>query len=245
MHALELPGPQGPRLSVYQKLVPNHRLNAKPSNLYNEVPSRAQTPVPRSAADPSTRSQQVSGSSQPPPLSPSLTRRVSYAPTPAAVHQNSNQVGYTPIMESVDHAIKSSNISAMHLSDSMTSDDFTRAVAVATVSALRHQQTHAFSPNRARVSGVSGEAETEGGHGGHDAPSWTRTFSAGVLLGCTALYAIIAGKLPRTSAILPLFNHCPQKSSLMLLMLYWKALASTKSSWESHCSHWCRTPQSS
>ncbi|KXN88148.1 Low affinity vacuolar monovalent cation/H(+) antiporter [Leucoagaricus sp. SymC.cos] len=32
----------------------------------------------------------------------------------------------------------------------------------------------------------------QGGHGGHDAPSWSRTMSASVLLGCTALYAIIA-----------------------------------------------------
>jgi len=31
-----------------------------------------------------------------------------------------------------------------------------------------------------------------GGQGGHDAPSWSRTTSASVLLGCTALYAVIA-----------------------------------------------------
>lgn len=194
MHSLELPGPQGPRLSVYQKLVPSgaipsHRLNTKPSNIHSDAPSRSQTPVPRSAD--LSRSQQASGSSQAPPRSPSITRRVSYAPSPTAAHPSSQQIGYSPLMESVDHAIKSGNIGSMQLSDSMTADDFTRAVAVATVSALRHQQTHS---NRVRVSGVSGEAETEGGHGGHDAPSWTRTFSAGVLLACTFLYAIIAGK---------------------------------------------------
>lgn len=32
----------------------------------------------------------------------------------------------------------------------------------------------------------------EGGHGGHDAPSWSRTTSASVLLACTAFYALIA-----------------------------------------------------
>jgi Ca2+:H+ antiporter len=37
-------------------------------------------------------------------------------------------------------------------------------------------------------------ADHEGGgeHGGHDAPSWSRTTSASVLLFCTALYAVIA-----------------------------------------------------
>lgn len=99
-------------------------------------------------------------------------------------------------MESVDHAIKNTGIPPMQLPDNMTTDDFTRAVAVATVSALRHQQTQSNSPARARASGLSGEADAEGGgHGGHDAPSWTRFFSAAVLLGCTALYALIAGVL--------------------------------------------------
>lgn len=73
-----------------------------------------------------------------------------------------------------------------------SADDFTRAVAVATVSALRHQQGQ-------RRAGAGAEQE-EAGHGGHDAPSWSRGLSASVLLGCTALYAIIAGDcllLPR------------------------------------------------
>ena len=64
----------------------------------------------------------------------------------------------------------------------------TRAVAVATVSALRHQN-QARSPARLRTSG----GEMDAGHGGHDAPSWSRTTSASVLLACTALYAAIAG----------------------------------------------------
>ena len=77
----------------------------------------------------------------------------------------------------------------MQLPQSMTTDDFTRAVAVATVSALRHQQTHDQSPARVRTSGPEHDAP-----GGHDAPSWSRTTSASVLLACTFLYALIAGK---------------------------------------------------
>ena len=75
----------------------------------------------------------------------------------------------------------------------MTREDFTRAVAVATVSALRHQEAQAV-PGRYRASGVHEvEDGTAGGQGGHAAPSWSRLVSASVLLGCTALYAVIAG----------------------------------------------------
>lgn len=91
-------------------------------------------------------------------------------------------------MESVDLAIKNTQ-----LPESLTKDDFTRAVAVATVSALRHQQGQSISPARLRTS-VAGDLDTgAGGHAGHEAPEWSRTTSAAVLLACTALYAIIAG----------------------------------------------------
>lgn len=104
---------------------------------------------------------------------------------------------YAPIVESVDHVIHDSGLRPVQLPENMTSDDFTRAVAVATVSALRHQQAYA-QPGRARV-GDGVETEEAGGHGGHDAPSWSRVTSASVLLACTALYAIIAGE------------HCPSQ----------------------------------
>ncbi|KAJ7714197.1 hypothetical protein B0H16DRAFT_1478157 [Mycena metata] len=131
------------------------------------------------------------------PGSPSMPRRVSYAHAPA---------GFAPVLESVDQAVKQ-NIGIGGVGGSglapptMSTDEFTRAVAVATVSALRHQQQHGVpphSPARAgmRASGVvglGGGAESEGGgHGGHEAPSWSRTTSASVLLICTALYAGIA-----------------------------------------------------
>ena len=91
-----------------------------------------------------------------------------------------------PILESVDHALKDTGLQSAQLPP----DDFTRAVAVATVSALRHQQVQA----RQRVrSGQLGDEEDPAGHGGHEAPSWSRAVSASVLLLCTALYAIIAG----------------------------------------------------
>jgi Ca2+:H+ antiporter len=98
-------------------------------------------------------------------------------------------------MESVDHALKDTGLQPAELPP----DDFTRAVAVATVSALRHQQVHA---RRVR-SGQLGEEEDPSGHGGHDGPSWSRAVSASVLLACTALYAIIAGTCYPTSILHP------------------------------------------
>ncbi|KAF9236525.1 hypothetical protein BU15DRAFT_49908 [Melanogaster broomeanus] len=185
LHALELPTAH--RLPGYQRMtnVPSQPILREPHKRSNvasgegEVPSMYQTPAPKPAE--SLPVQQEAGSPRP-PLSPSL-RRISYAPQPLS--QN-----FTPLLESVDLAIKNSP-----LPESMTTDELTRAVAVATVSALRHQQAHAISPARARVS-VAGETDAGvGGHGGHEAPEWSRTTSAAVLLVCTAIYAIIADLL--------------------------------------------------
>jgi Ca2+:H+ antiporter len=91
-----------------------------------------------------------------------------------------------PILESVDHALKDTGLQP----GQVPPDDFTRAVAVATVSALRHQQVQA---RRVRSGQLVGDEEDPSGHGGHEAPSWSRAVSASVLLACTALYAVIAG----------------------------------------------------
>ena len=107
------------------------------------------------------------------------------------------------MLESVDHAVKTTDLGDVRLPGPMTTDDFTRAVAVATVSALRHQQQSAShnpmrmrNPENEAIVGGGQKASQGGGQGGHDAPSWSRTTSASVLLGCTALYAIIAGEYP-------------------------------------------------
>ncbi|ORY24674.1 hypothetical protein BCR39DRAFT_472108 [Naematelia encephala] len=115
--------------------------------------------------------------------------------------------GYTPFLDSVDRDIKNPQITPIRLPHTLTTEDFTRAVAVATVSALRHQGSiigsHSGSAQRPRPmnsethggQGHSTEgagAEEEGEAGGHEAPSWNRGVSTGVLLACTLLYAIIA-----------------------------------------------------
>ncbi|KAJ4481909.1 hypothetical protein J3R30DRAFT_3699180 [Lentinula aciculospora] len=217
------------RQSFYHKLVPanvQRTLSHRASGFNLGGGARPQTPV----------TPLTPGGAQRRPVSPVLQRRVSYAPVPVSstsapvsgapttpltatpgLAQSSSLAppsatsastsGYTPILESVDQAVKNSNINSLQLPETMTTDEFTRAVAVATVSALRHQQqsTQGHSPARLRISGMENEGAgpigaighgahggTASGHGGHDAPSWSRFTSASVLLTCTALYAVIA-----------------------------------------------------
>lgn len=197
LHPLELPVHTQRPLSLYHRTVPptpggaSTRLQHKSSAVRGG--ERPQTPAQtHTAGAPSV------GSIATQPGSPQIPRRVSYAHTAAPP-----PAGFSPVLESVDHAVKGQmQPGGMTLPPNMSTDEFTRAVAVATVSALRHQQQHggvAHSPARHGVRTSGGESEAGGGggggggHGGHEAPSWSRTTSASVLLICTALYAAIAG----------------------------------------------------
>lgn len=100
----------------------------------------------------------------------------------------------------------------MHLPDHFSQEDYNRAMAL-TASAfqnvLQQQHDHATQANNLADRGhlrnsinaagnhqkhisTHEEAEEGEGHGGHDAPSWSRATSMTVLLSCTVLYAIIA-----------------------------------------------------
>lgn len=141
----------------------------------------------------------------PPSLDPGLVHPVA---TPGQIHANAVASGMTPLIDSVASAVRDTaagqealNLPPIELPAALTADDFTRAVAVATVSALRHQQDHIPHRPMSRAGGVHGVPHEmaaahggDGGHGGHDAPSWSRGVSASVLLGCTVLYALIAGQ---------------------------------------------------
>jgi Ca2+:H+ antiporter len=205
MHPMEFPVSSGHnRMSIYHRLVPGglantggaqrrsqslHRKLSSVSNLESDAPSRSQTPLPRNAdhSHPGLSNTTFQKTATQ-PASPPFARRVSYVTSSAPHHVS------IPVSESVDQAVKDASVSNMPLPDTMTTDDFTRAVAVATVSALRHQEAYNQSPARIRASGATITAESEGGaHNGHDAPSWSRTTSASVLLACTALFALIAG----------------------------------------------------
>jgi len=195
LHAVELP-PQG-RVSLYNKILhpgqlfqPGQTASTNPTSQHtflhqkqsnipaSNVLSHMETPLPREGSGSSTQPASAPQTSGDRSLqgSPLFQRRVSYAVTP----------NFLPVMESVNHVVKNTDLSSIKLTEPMSTDDFTRAVAVATVSALRHQQVH--GQGRARV-----HSEHDAAAAGHDAPSWSRFTSASVLLGCTFLYALIAG----------------------------------------------------
>ncbi|SPO29599.1 related to VNX1 - Calcium/H+ antiporter [Ustilago trichophora] len=98
----------------------------------------------------------------------------------------------------------------LHLPEHFSQEEYDRAVAL-TASAFHNvlQQQHEANTNAERghlrhsLSGAGNHgkhvsmhedaaAEEGEGHGGHDAPSWSRGTSLTVLLSCTVLYAIIA-----------------------------------------------------
>ena len=82
-------------------------------------------------------------------------------------------------------------LTPMQLPASLTTEEFTRAVAVATVSALRQ---HASGSHRLRTMPGLDVQQEEPEDGGHEGPSWSRGTSTAVLLSCTVLYALIAGE---------------------------------------------------
>ncbi|KAH8926812.1 hypothetical protein BT69DRAFT_1214694 [Atractiella rhizophila] len=81
--------------------------------------------------------------------------------------------------------------------EGMTSAQMSQALEVVASTIIQHPELaqHRRDPSISRppqAISVHAEEHDEGGHGGHDAPNWSRTKSASVLMGCTVLYAIIA-----------------------------------------------------
>jgi Ca2+:H+ antiporter len=182
--------PMTPTTEAHRVPALQHSLRRKTSNITasSAAHSRSTTPTPRIREPSAHAPEDAPTGTTTVPQTPGLVKRVSYANLPSG----SAHVAYAPVMETVNTAVENSGlVPPPHMSQA----DFTRAVTIATVSALRHQHVHSQSPARARVSGGAVvDVDDGGGHGGHDAPSWSRGLSASVLLGCTFLYAIIAGK---------------------------------------------------
>ncbi|KAL7417145.1 hypothetical protein BDY24DRAFT_426472 [Mrakia frigida] len=166
--------------------IPGMGLLSRPSS-YFPLPHERQ-PLPPSGAQPR----------------PEPSRRGSKEPNPQAMTSSIHSTGsggvvppagsLTPFIESyVQRDGGSSTMPTLDLPGSLTSEDFTRAVTAATVTALRHQQTiNSAQKPRPSSAPVAQAAQEEEEHGGHDGPSWSRFVSATVLLSCTVLYAIIA-----------------------------------------------------
>jgi Ca2+:H+ antiporter len=191
MEPKDLAGQGASRLSIYHKLLNTPSvavLRRKPSLATTAGSVREPAPTAPARAPATNNPGSTSGGQQQRQYPPAhITLPLPPSPTVSKHVSHLQHTGITPLFEQVEHIAK---VVQPALPSTITTDDFTRAVAVATVSALRHQG----SASRLRTSGVGGEQDdgTGGGHGGHDAPSWSRTVSASVLLACTFLYAMIA-----------------------------------------------------
>ncbi|KAH8824852.1 hypothetical protein DL96DRAFT_1530669 [Flagelloscypha sp. PMI_526] len=155
------------RLSVYTSKL-------KAPSIGGRRPSSAGPPPQRDGSTGTATTPRAVTSITVPPPNP----RTSAPPSPTL----QRHISFT--QETVDAAVKQHQPN-LKIPENMSADEFTRAVAVATVSALRAQQ-------RQQQQQQKPHGGDEGGHGGHDAPNWSRTLSASVLLACTVLYAIIA-----------------------------------------------------
>ena len=134
--------------------------------------------------------------------------------TPVAQQQQQNRYPSGDSRKASDSCCEGNLPVSMQLPPGMTAEEVNRAfqVVAATASAfhsqqaqhkdshamsipqptLRHQPSHMHERETSRGQGV--DAGESGNHGGHDAPNWSRLKSYSVLLSCTILYAIIAGK---------------------------------------------------
>ncbi|KAL8276252.1 hypothetical protein RQP46_011326 [Phenoliferia psychrophenolica] len=102
-------------------------------------------------------------------------------------------VAYSPSLAAPRTAKSDAAVPGLELPHGLTAEEFSRAFEVvnATAEAMRSQPHPAIHRQPSHVREVS-KAEEEDGQGGHDAPNWSRSKSASVLMGCTVLYAIIA-----------------------------------------------------
>lgn len=88
-------------------------------------------------------------------------------------------------------------LSNLQLPSGMSPEDFSAAMEAASKTAGSGRIANPAVPPLHRQTShadVAVKHEAEGESGGHDAPNWSRSKSASVLMGCTILYAIIAGE---------------------------------------------------
>jgi Ca2+:H+ antiporter len=133
----------------------------------------------------------------PPPVvqRPKLSRPPSSVGTPRGP-----SVSGHPRLQSETHA-PTDGTKHLNIPPGMTAEQFSRAVeVVAAQSRLRSTSsappplTRAISHVREASAPTKDKEADDDEAGGHDAPNWSRTKSASVLMGCTILYAVIAGE---------------------------------------------------
>jgi Ca2+:H+ antiporter len=198
------------RATVYQRLTPQAVMQqllpttAKPQEMMRSAPDMSRTATGiEQVRSPTRPNRQVSRVGFDDDTSQTAQRRKISADSPSRTPLNR-----TPKMPAGNPQDKLNDLSHLQLpnnidTEGFTTEEFTRAVAVATVNALKShenamarewKQARAVQPLAEGAGPAVATAEQSEGHGGHEGPSWSRTVSACVLLGCTILYAIIAGK---------------------------------------------------
>jgi Ca2+:H+ antiporter len=201
------------RATVYQRLTPQAVMQQLlPTTAKPQDPVPASAPASNRRATTTWDDQQLKPAPRP-SRQPSRTGHVG-DPTQATQRRNASlistsrtPVSQTPRMPTNASQDKLNEVSELHLpktiaGEAFNTEEFTRAVAVATVNALKsHENAIAREWKQARVPAALVEgaavpiaAAAEEEQGGHEGPSWSRTVSSCVLLGCTVLYAIIAGE---------------------------------------------------
>lgn len=210
------------RTTVYQRLTPQ----AVMQQLLPTVKPLDQTP----ASAPAVTRRDTRSESQPfrsparPSRQPSYAGRLDHGqPTskPKRTASLLSSVSYTPLLNAtprmssqapqqlkpIDNELSELQLPPHIEGEAFSTEEFTRAVAVATVNALKsHENAMAREWRQAKAAALppidgnlapatAAVGEHDGGHGGHEGPSWSRTVSTCVLLGCTILYAVIAGEI--------------------------------------------------
>lgn len=201
------------RATMYQRLTPQAVMQQLlPTSARTQDPVPASAPAINRRATTAWESQQNKSALRP-SHQPS---RVGPGGDPSQANQRRNAslisssrtpINRTPRMPTQTSQDKLNDLSDLQLpvpGQAFNTEEFTRAVAVATVNALKnHENAIAREWKQARapqalLDGIPVQPAATGTdeqHGGHEGPSWSRTVSSCVLLGCTLLYAIIAGEL--------------------------------------------------
>ena len=191
MHPFDL------RSSLYNRLLqtatsgalPTHRVQPKPDDGHDVIGRRSgsQTPVHRDHNE--VTSSNAAGTDA---TSAGLTqsRDLHVSVSPSLADRRRKDTKQEPIRAPI--------------TDNMIVDEFQRVFA-----AFPHG-LYPISPAGPRLS--THEGHEDAAAQGHDAPSWSRTTSASVLLACTALYAAIAGSATTNERQI-IITHIPHRNS--------------------------------
>ncbi|KAN0064422.1 hypothetical protein ACQY0O_002795 [Thecaphora frezii] len=180
--------PSAQRASIYKRLVP-------PSVMQQLLPTANTHQHPQQSPRPHS---QVSATAS------NHDQQSVHATIKGNTPQQQREAGHTKSATSRTASESHEADPSLRLQGQFSPEDYERAMALTATAfqtalqqdreqraAAAARQSYPQGESR-QVAAATEAAEDDGGHGGHDAPSWSRAVSVSVLLGCTVLYAIIA-----------------------------------------------------